>query len=116
MECKCCGNWFASTSDDELCITCSRAMERLGLSHISYDRLRELVEADRDGQCTKHGYNATELNPVDEFICSECGTIFEDTNLCEVDVDTGDRTYYEYEFKYCPNCGAQMDGAHGEYK
>ena len=42
-----------------------------------------------------HGKNITEINPVDEFICSECGVMFEDVGRCVVDND-GEKLYYEF--------------------
>lgn len=54
-----------------------------------------------------HGRNITELNPVDEFICSECGAVFEDVYICKIN-EAGDRLYYAYTFNYCPSCGAKM--------
>lgn len=58
----------------------------------------------------KHGYNKSNMNPVDEFICSECGAgaMFADVSLVKEDEENGDINYYEFEFKYCPNCGAKM--------
>lgn len=53
-----------------------------------------------------HGKNITEMHPSDEFVCSECG--IDITDFCRYDPEE-DATY-EYEFKYCPNCGAKMDG------
>lgn len=51
MECKACGVWFASTMKTDLCTTCERAMKRLGFGNFSYDRLRELAQADWEGRC-----------------------------------------------------------------
>lgn len=57
----------------------------------------------------KYGRNMTEMRPVDEFICSECGFMCEDLTE-KVYEEKGDYFYYrEYEVKYCPNCGAKMD-------
>lgn len=57
----------------------------------------------------KYGYNASQMNPVDEFTCSECGFTCTDYSQVKYDED-GDYTYLcECEFKYCPNCGAKMD-------
>lgn len=121
------------------------------------DRLKELVQADREGRCAKlpckeffsmlggdvyaidddevlgvllcgvgydpdgidfidavyapvvHGKNLTKCNPVDEFICFNCGAIFRDVPLCKIDEDSGDESYYEFEFKFCPRCGMKVD-------
>ena len=54
------------------------------------------------------GENITENNPVDEFVCSECGIILEDWSKVEIDEDDGERTNHEYAFRYCPNCGKPM--------
>ena len=54
------------------------------------------------------GENITENNPVDEFVCSECGIILEDWTMVEIDEDDGERTNHEYAFRYCPNCGKPM--------
>ena len=58
----------------------------------------------------KHGYNETNVHPVDEFVCSECGLIMRDISRYQYDEDSGDEDCFEFEFRYCPNCGAKMDG------
>lgn len=52
--------------------------------------------------------NITENHPVDEFICSECGFMVEEFFEKRVDEDDGEVTFYEFEIKYCPNCGAKV--------
>ena len=44
----------------------------------------------------------------DQFVCSNCGIELQDWHRVERDEDD-DVTYHQYEFKYCPNCGARMD-------
>lgn len=56
-----------------------------------------------------HGKNLTEGNSVDEFKCSHCGAIFRDVALCQIDEDSGDESYYEFEFRFCPRCGMIVD-------
>lgn len=60
-----------------------------------------------------HGRNVTKKHPVDEFICSECGIVLVDYERLEIDKDDGDENCYEYEFRFCPNCGAKMDEREG---
>ena len=57
----------------------------------------------------KTARNLTNGHPVDEFICSECGAMFADVSLVKVDEDDGDINYYEFEFKYCPKCGSEIE-------
>lgn len=51
--------------------------------------------------------NVTENHPVDEFICSKCGLILQDYCKKRLD-DDGDEYFFEFEIKYCPNCGAKV--------
>lgn len=44
----------------------------------------------------------------DQFVCSNCGIELQDWHQVERDEDDGDITYHEYEFRYCPNCGAKV--------
>lgn len=60
-------------------------------------------------QEVRHGENVTVKNPVDEFICSECGFMVDSISRKHYDED-GEYYYHsEYECKYCPECGAKMD-------
>lgn len=53
--------------------------------------------------------NISEKNPVDEFICSECGFHYEDVSETREDED-GEYSYkVEFVTKYCPNCGAKVE-------
>ena len=56
------------------------------------------------------GENVSTVHPVDEFVCSNCGIHLEGWTRVVTDEDDGELYYYEYEFKYCPNCGAKMKG------
>ena len=62
-----------------------------------------------DVQEVRHGKNITKKYPTDEFICSECGHMNEDCTETKYN-DDGDYYYIcEYEYKFCPECGAKMD-------
>ena len=54
----------------------------------------------------KHGRNETQMNPVDEFICSECGFTVQDFE----GYNNEEEVYYEFNPHYCPKCGVKMDG------
>lgn len=58
----------------------------------------------------KHGKNETRMNPVDEFICSECGFTSREMSRYDAEEDA----YYEFEPNFCPNCGADMRGEHND--
>lgn len=50
----------------------------------------------------------TDYAEVDQFICEECGIPLQDWRRVEIDEDDGDISYYEYTFRYCPNCGRKI--------
>ena len=54
--------------------------------------------------------NIGTVHPVDEFKCSVCGITLEGWTRVVTDEDDGELYYYEYELRYCPNCGARMKG------
>ena len=56
----------------------------------------------------KHGENITKKHPVDEFICSECGLIMRDLTEVRIEEDNEDECYFEFEVKFCPNCGVKI--------
>ena len=56
-----------------------------------------------------HGFNDNRnYHEVDEFRCSVCGLHLEDWERHVH--DEGAEFIREYEFKYCPECGAKMKG------
>ena len=62
----------------------------------------------------KHGSNITKNHPVDEFVCSECGFITRECHRIEIDEEYGDETCFEFEYRFCPRCGADMRGGDKE--
>lgn len=50
MECKACGTWYVSGDKSGICPTCERTLKEMGFD-LPYDRIRELVDADKDGRC-----------------------------------------------------------------
>lgn len=65
-----------------------------------------------DAEPVRHGQNVTPTHHSDMFVCSECGFACEITKLVYEDEDhpeVGPPKAYEYDCKYCPDCGAKMD-------
>lgn len=44
---------------------------------------------------------------IDEFICSKCGYMTDEVSSCKKD-DDGEIFHYDYQFKFCPNCGRKV--------
>ena len=57
---------------------------------------------------TETATNDYEGHPVDGFRCSACGFYSEEFSRCEQDEETGVTDFYEYEIKYCPECGRKI--------
>ena len=58
----------------------------------------------------KSGKNvATEYDDCDQFVCSECGIELQDWRRVERDED-GLEVYHEYRLRFCPSCGAKIEG------
>ena len=86
-----------------------QAMDVLDIAVVAFT-YKEYDTPPADVAPIKHAYNANEkYHAVDEFRCSECGIHIEDWTAFFEDEDDGEYTA-EYEFRYCPNCGARMDG------
>lgn len=54
------------------------------------------------------GRNIINGHPVDGFICSECGFGCDGWKRVVYDEEADDLHCCEYEFKFCPNCGAEI--------
>lgn len=52
--------------------------------------------------------NESECDSIDEFECSNCGIVLSEYQQIEIDEDDGERYYYDYRPKYCPNCGRKI--------
>ena len=85
-----------------------------GTASVGYytETIKEVLKQTKtvDAVEVVHGQNITKQHPVDEFICSECGLVCRDNGRYVYDEWADDWSLYEFEFKYCPNCGAKMDG------
>lgn len=50
--------------------------------------------------------NESEYDSIDEFQCSNCGIILSEYQ--KIEEDDGERFFYDYRPKYCPNCGRRI--------
>lgn len=61
-----------------------------------------------DVQPVTHTENMSTVAFCDRFICKNCDLHLEDWVKVVIDPDDGDELHYEYEFKFCPECGAKI--------
>ena len=52
--------------------------------------------------------NIGEYNEADQFVCSKCNIWLEDWVEVGYDKEENDYVGFEYELKYCPNCGRKI--------
>lgn len=72
-----------------------------------YDEMTNPLEEE----VRKQGHNCNDdYAECDQFICSECGIELQDWCRVERDEEGSPIGCYQYEFKFCPNCGAVMKG------
>lgn len=57
--------------------------------------------------------NLSAVAHCDKFICRECGICLMDWVEMRIDED-GEDSIYEYEFKFCPECGAKIKDGDAE--
>ena len=88
------------------------ARRKLDKSEITIGEFAEIVGREVPESSvtptTKKCYNLNkDYAECDQFVCSNCGIELLDWRRVEHDED-GDITYHEYEFRFCPNCGAKI--------
>lgn len=73
---------------------------------IAVEVLETIPEADV--QPVTHTQNMSTVAFCDRFICKNCDIHLENWVKVVIDPDDGDELHYEYEFKFCPECGARI--------
>lgn len=71
---------------------------------IDKDILKELdyeIESLRNKTCENLSHNY-------DFVCSKCLFRCYDMNTIEIDDDGEEIYHYDYQFKFCPNCGRKV--------
>ena len=66
-----------------------------------------------DASPVVHAENVTPTHSTDMFVCGNCGFTCEITKLIYEDEDhpeVGIPIAFEYDCKYCPDCGAKING------
>ena len=83
----------------------------LSFSAEAYERAANIVACmpNEDVQpAPKHTENMSTVAFCDRFICKNCDIHLENWVKVVIDPDDGDELHYEYEFKFCPECGARI--------
>ena len=83
------------------------ARRKLDKSEITIGEFAEVPESSVTPTTKKCHNIGTDYAECDQFVCSNCGIELQDWRRVERDED-GDITYHEYEFRFCPNCGAKL--------
>lgn len=65
---------------------------------------------EEDVEPVVYADNLSEIAYCDKLICSNCRIVLEGWYEVEYDDDCDDITHHEYEFNFCPNCGAKLKG------
>lgn len=104
-----------SRSKLQLAIKRSPAIMDKGKHYVRLDAVlgKLLVAPAVDAVPVVHAENVTPTHYSDDFICGNCGFCCEITEIRHDDEDDfglGGASVYEYECKFCPDCGAKMDG------
>lgn len=105
------GKWRLRIGDTEYsrkAVDRLAAYEGTGLEPEEIYAMRQLIEMQpaADVSPVRHGKNITKMHFSDEIICSICG--FDGVGFSSY--DPVEDICIEYECRYCPNCGARMDG------
>ena len=77
--------------------------------NINIDSVRAMLSKAADVQSVAETENMATVS--DEFICKKCGIYLKDYVKVVLDEDNDgyiDEQHYDYEPKYCPECGAKV--------
>lgn len=80
-----------------------------GEPYIHIDSVRSMLKKADDVQPIVNTENMATV--LDEFICKKCGIYLKDYIKVVMDEDNDgyiDEQHYEYEPKFCPECGAKV--------
>ena len=82
----------------------------LPASKEAYERSALIVDQMKpeDVQPITQTENMSTVAFCDRFICKNCDIHLENWVKVVIDPDDGERYHYEYEFKFCPECGAKI--------
>ena len=88
-----------SGKEKQYCAKCIEKIEEY-IENISTETIKEKDTEKCENKAERYA-------DCDEFVCSKCGIHLMEWVEVRIDEDN-DETYCEYEFKYCPNCGAKI--------
>ena len=90
-------NCFAGGSNDSLTNTIVNMVEEI---------VNKVPEADV--QPTRYTTNESGMSHHDRFICQTCGIALQNCKRVVPNASEENMFDYEYEFKFCPECGAKI--------
>jgi hypothetical protein len=80
--------------------------EQTGLSPEQIKELQHQVDGMDISQNENTVINLAKIADCDEFKCSKCGIQL--SGWTRVEEEDNDVSHFEYEFKYCPECGRRI--------
>lgn len=86
----------------------NRRTARYRICGLYREKLTDLSQVSQITSPTCKNLN-NDYADVDQFVCSECGIELQGWHRVERDEDTGEKSFYEYALKYCPNCGRRNE-------
>ena len=97
-------DWCQEVTDD--CIEIRKNPSYSSQEKIFQSGKKMILDAVKDKLCSIYDETTNEgdLAYCDDFLCSKCGIHL--TDWVRMDANEEDR--YEYEFKFCPECGAKI--------
>ena len=84
-NCKACGAWFASSCGDELCISCEKALKRLGDYVAPVVHGRWIMDGKEHCYCSECKHRRNIRTQIGWAFCPNCGAKMDKEAFDELD-------------------------------